>query len=50
MRRGSISSELVMSGGGMHNILLLPLVASRGFAFTTTPTIILVSSKYFHIG
>ena len=26
MRRGSISSELLMSGGGVHSILLLPLV------------------------
>ena len=27
VRRGSISSELVMCGGGVRNILLLPLVA-----------------------
>ena len=27
LRRGSISSELLMCGGGVHNILLLPLVA-----------------------
>ena len=27
MRRGSISSELVMCGGGVRSILLLPLVA-----------------------
>ena len=27
MRRGSISSELLMCGGGVHSILLLPLVA-----------------------
>ena len=27
VRRGSISSELQMCGGGMHSILLLPLVA-----------------------
>ena len=27
VRQGSISSELVMCGGGMHSILLLPLVA-----------------------
>ena len=27
MRRGSISSELLMYGGGVHNILLLTLVA-----------------------
>ena len=26
MRQGSISSELLMSGGGVHRILLLPLV------------------------
>ena len=25
--RGSISSELLMCGGGVHSILLLPLVA-----------------------
>ena len=28
MRRGSISSELLMCGGGVRSILLLPLVAS----------------------
>ena len=28
MRRGSISSELLMCGGGVHTILLLLLVAS----------------------
>ena len=27
MRRGSLSSELLMCGGGVCNILLLPLVA-----------------------
>ena len=27
VRRGSVSSELLMCGGGMHSILLLPLVA-----------------------
>ena len=27
MRQRSISSELLMCGGGMHSILLLPLVA-----------------------
>ena len=27
VRRGSISSELLMCGGGVHIILLLPLVA-----------------------
>ena len=27
VRRGSISSELLMCGGGMRNMLLLPLVA-----------------------
>ena len=27
MRRGSISSELLVCGGGVHSILLLPLVA-----------------------
>ena len=27
VRRGSISSERLMCGGGMHSILLLPLVA-----------------------
>ena len=27
VRRGSISSELLICGGGMHSILLLPLVA-----------------------
>ena len=27
MRRGSISSELIMCCGGEHSILLLPLVA-----------------------
>ena len=27
MRRGSISSELIMCGRGVHSILLLPLVA-----------------------
>ena len=27
MRRGSISSELLICGGGGHSILLLPLVA-----------------------
>ena len=27
MRRGSISSDLLMSGGGVHIILLLPIVA-----------------------
>ena len=27
MRRRSISSELLMCGGGVHSILLLPLVA-----------------------
>ena len=27
MRRGSLSSELLMCGGGMRSILLLPLVA-----------------------
>ena len=27
VRRGSISSELIMCGGGVHSILLLPLVA-----------------------
>ena len=27
VRRGSLSSELLMCGGGVHNILLLPLVA-----------------------
>ena len=27
VRRGSISSELLMCDGGVHNILLLPLVA-----------------------
>ena len=27
VRRGSISSELLMFGGGVHSILLLPLVA-----------------------
>ena len=27
VRRGSISSELLMCGGGVHSILLLPLVA-----------------------
>ena len=26
MRRGSLSSELLMCGGGVHSILLLPLV------------------------
>ena len=26
VRRGSISSELLMCGGGVHSILLLPLV------------------------
>ena len=26
MKRGSISSELLMCGGGMRSILLLPLV------------------------
>ena len=29
VRRGSISSELIMCGGGVHSILLLPLVVSR---------------------
>ena len=28
MRRGSLSSELLMCVGGVHSILLLPLVAS----------------------
>ena len=28
VRRGSISSALLMCGGGVHGILLLPLVAS----------------------
>ena len=27
MRRGSLSSELLMCGGGVSSILLLPLVA-----------------------
>ena len=27
MRRGSLSSELIVSGGGVRSILLLPLVA-----------------------
>ena len=27
LRRGSLSSELLMCGGGMHSILLLPRVA-----------------------
>ena len=27
MRRGSVSSELLMCGGGVRSILLLPLVA-----------------------
>ena len=27
MRRGSISSELIMCGGGVRSILLFPLVA-----------------------
>ena len=27
VRRGSLSSELLMCGGGMHSILLLPPVA-----------------------
>ena len=27
VRRGSFSSELLMCGGGVHSILLLPLVA-----------------------
>ena len=27
VRRGSISSELLMCGGGVHSTLLLPLVA-----------------------
>ena len=27
MRQGSISPELLMCGGGVHSILLLPLVA-----------------------
>ena len=27
VRRGSISSELLVCGGGVHSILLLPLVA-----------------------
>ena len=27
MRRGSLSSELLMCGGGLRSILLLPLVA-----------------------
>ena len=27
MRQGSLSSELLMCGGGVRNILLLPLVA-----------------------
>ena len=27
MRRGRISSELLMCGGGVHSILLLPVVA-----------------------
>ena len=27
MRRGSLSSELLMCGGGVHSILLLPIVA-----------------------
>ena len=27
MRRGSLTSELLMCGGGVRNILLLPLVA-----------------------
>ena len=27
VKRGSISSELLMCGGGVHSILLLPLVA-----------------------
>ena len=27
VRRGSISSALLMCGGGVHSILLLPLVA-----------------------
>ena len=27
MRRGNIFSELLMCGGGVHSILLLPLVA-----------------------
>ena len=27
MRQGNISSELLMCGGGVHSILLLPLVA-----------------------
>ena len=27
MKRGSISSELLMCGGGVHSILLLPLAA-----------------------
>ena len=27
VRRGSIPSELLMCGGGVHSILLLPLVA-----------------------
>ena len=27
VRRGSLSSELLMCGGGVHTILLLPLVA-----------------------
>ena len=27
MRRGSISSELLISGGGVRSILLLPIVA-----------------------
>ena len=29
VRRGSISSELLMCGGGVHRTLLLPFVASR---------------------
>ena len=27
LRRGSISSKLLMFGGGVHSILLLPIVA-----------------------
>ena len=27
MRRGNISSELLMCGGGVHSIFLLPLMA-----------------------
>ena len=51
VRRGSISSELIMCGGGVRSILLLPLVATCMYMVHVYFYVCcrIISSIWFHV-